>query len=134
MAGATGSVAVIGAGIAGLGTAWELSRRGFDVTVLERASRPGGRAISESVEGFSLDGGWPVVSSTDWRLLAWIDALGLSDEMLPLRPVLASQARGGRVSPIDPRGVPGIARIAGLKPCGSIAFSATVCPACPRWT
>jgi monoamine oxidase len=40
------SVIVVGAGLAGLATAYELSRRGCQVTVLEAADRPGGRAYT----------------------------------------------------------------------------------------
>lgn len=40
------SVAVIGAGLAGLTTAWHLSRAGFDVTVLEAEDRYGGRSLT----------------------------------------------------------------------------------------
>src|SRR3990167_6541948 len=36
-------VVVLGAGIAGLVSAWELRKAGFDVTVLEARHRPGGR-------------------------------------------------------------------------------------------
>ncbi|MFI1186551.1 flavin monoamine oxidase family protein [Streptomyces californicus] len=42
-AGPGGRVAVIGAGLAGLVCAYELQRRGFDVTVYECGNRPGGR-------------------------------------------------------------------------------------------
>ncbi|MYW63617.1 FAD-dependent oxidoreductase [Streptomyces sp. SID8379] len=41
--GARGTVAVIGGGVSGLACAYELTRRGLDVTVYERADRPGGR-------------------------------------------------------------------------------------------
>ncbi|GAA1425560.1 hypothetical protein GCM10009601_32770 [Streptomyces thermospinosisporus] len=41
--GATGRVAVIGGGISGLACAYELVRRGLEVTVYERSGRPGGR-------------------------------------------------------------------------------------------
>ena len=47
-------VVVVGAGMAGLSAAWELRRRGFSVTVLERDARVGGRAWSETVEVFNL--------------------------------------------------------------------------------
>ena len=50
-------VVIVGAGIAGLATAYELSRRGVSFVVLERASRPGGVILSEAVDGFVLDGG-----------------------------------------------------------------------------
>src|ERR1043165_1775302 len=40
---ARGKVAVIGAGMSGLACAYELQRRGFDVVVYDRDSRPGGR-------------------------------------------------------------------------------------------
>ena len=36
-------VVVLGAGLAGLAAAYELDRSGYDVTVLEARSRPGGR-------------------------------------------------------------------------------------------
>ncbi|MFD5465877.1 flavin monoamine oxidase family protein [Kitasatospora sp. NPDC127059] len=41
--GARGRIAVVGAGVAGLVSAYELQRRGFDVVVYEQANRPGGR-------------------------------------------------------------------------------------------
>ncbi|GAA3434789.1 FAD-dependent oxidoreductase [Kutzneria kofuensis] len=37
---------MVGAGLAGLATAYELSRRGCEVTVLEAATGPGGRAYT----------------------------------------------------------------------------------------
>jgi protoporphyrinogen oxidase len=109
------AVAVVGAGIAGLGAAWELARRGFAVTLLEREAHPGGRARSESVEGFTVEAAGPVVSTGDRRLLAWIDDVGLRDELLPLRPVIAIHCHGAKLAPIDPRGLLGIGRIPGVR-------------------
>ena len=40
------SVAILGAGIAGLVSAYELRKAGYEVTVLEARERPGGRAWS----------------------------------------------------------------------------------------
>ena len=40
---ASSSVVVLGAGVAGLATAYELRKAGYDVTVLEARQRPGGR-------------------------------------------------------------------------------------------
>jgi protoporphyrinogen oxidase len=109
-------VAVIGAGIAGLGAAWRLARRGFDVVVLERERRPGGRAARESCEGFTLEPQSAVLSTADRKLLEWIGEVGRRDELLPLRPVLSAQTCRERVSEIDPRSLGGVVRIPGVKP------------------
>lgn len=51
------SVIVIGAGIGGMAAATHLARRGLDVTVLEKNSRPGGRCDQFSREGHTFDTG-----------------------------------------------------------------------------
>ena len=53
----TRDVVVIGAGISGLSTAYELMRRGRDVVVLERQVVIGGNAISERLDGFLMEHG-----------------------------------------------------------------------------
>jgi monoamine oxidase len=49
------SVVVLGAGLAGLGAAYNLMKRGYDVTVLEAQDRPGGR-VQTAREGFRRGG------------------------------------------------------------------------------
>jgi monoamine oxidase len=48
-------VVVLGAGLAGLGAAYQLMRHGYDVTVLEAQERPGGR-VQTVRDGFQHDG------------------------------------------------------------------------------
>ncbi len=48
-------VVIVGAGLAGLAAGTYLARGGRRVTVLERASRPGGRARSRNAPGFHLN-------------------------------------------------------------------------------
>lgn len=48
---------VVGAGIGGLVAALELARSGVDVTVVERAERPGGKLREVNVNGHSIDAG-----------------------------------------------------------------------------
>ncbi len=48
-------VVVLGGGLAGLSSAYELSRNGVDVTVLEKDPEVGGLAKSFSIDGFTID-------------------------------------------------------------------------------
>jgi 1-hydroxycarotenoid 3,4-desaturase len=58
-------VVVIGAGIGGLCAALRLAARGIEVTVLERAATPGGKARHVHVAGQPIDGG-PTVFTMRW--------------------------------------------------------------------
>lgn len=51
------AVIILGAGPAGLGAAWQLARRGFAVTVVERGPAVGGNAGSLTVDGQRVDFG-----------------------------------------------------------------------------
>jgi hypothetical protein len=55
-------VIVCGAGWAGLNAARNLISSGFEVKVLEKSDRPGGRIKSDQVDGFTLDHGFQVVN------------------------------------------------------------------------
>lgn len=50
-------VIVIGSGFAGMSAACFLAKEGYEVTILEKHDRPGGRARSFSTNGFSFDMG-----------------------------------------------------------------------------
>ncbi len=60
--GQAADVVVVGAGVAGLVCAAELETRGFDVRVLERADRVGGRIRTEVVDGFRCDVGFQLLN------------------------------------------------------------------------
>ena len=57
------SVAIIGAGLAGLRCASILHQAGCDVQVYERADRIGGRMMTDQVNGFLIDHGFHVMQS-----------------------------------------------------------------------
>lgn len=83
----TKSVIVIGAGIGGITAATHLARRGLNVTVLEKNSRPGGRCDRFSREGHHFDTGptlflMPSLYESEFR------ALGASmSELLDLKRI-----------------------------------------------
>jgi oxygen-dependent protoporphyrinogen oxidase len=51
------TVAVVGAGIAGLAAAWQVQQAGVAVTVLESERRTGGVIVTERRDGFIVEGG-----------------------------------------------------------------------------
>jgi phytoene desaturase len=85
--GPTDRVVVVGAGLGGLSAALRLAAAGREVTVVERAAVPGGRAGRLELDGYSFDTGPTVLTMPD--LIA--DALGCVGERLAdwldLRPV-----------------------------------------------
>ncbi len=82
-------VVVVGAGIAGLAAAWELTRAGgCDVTVLESERRAGGVIVTEDVQGFIVEGGPDGFLAGEPELPALAQELGIGDR------VVSQQARG----------------------------------------
>ncbi|MEZ4536506.1 MAG: phytoene desaturase [Cyanobacteriota/Melainabacteria group bacterium] len=59
----TRRVVVIGSGFGGLASAIRLRARGFEVTILEKRDKPGGRAYLYEQDGFKFDGGPTVVTA-----------------------------------------------------------------------
>ena len=51
------TIAVVGAGLAGLSAAWELCQAGAEVVVLDAARQPGGVIATERRDGFIVEGG-----------------------------------------------------------------------------
>lgn len=107
-------IIVVGAGIAGLSCAWELVRRGHDVTVMEASARTGGHVftVREGLDdGLYADGGaehftqpgyerfWDYVREFALpyvyyprrdHLVRWIGGRPFTEEMLADRDVLAA--------------------------------------------
>ena len=73
-------VVVIGAGFAGLAAAYELSRAGADVTVLEARNRVGGRVLSfhDLVPGGSMEGGAELIGTNHPIWMEYRQRFGLS--------------------------------------------------------
>ena len=83
----TGRVVIVGGGFAGLSAAYTLMKRGITPLLLEAGERAGGRGKGERVEGFSLDMGAFVFTSTYDTAFRICEELGL--------PLVPSQMKFG---------------------------------------
>lgn len=108
-------VVVIGAGIAGLTAARSLKEGGCQVTVLERAGRPGGRLAPLDLDGTTVDPGGHVFSTADRHLLHLIQHSGLGARLIALGPPGLAQSRDGRLHPLDPSSRLGASRVPGVR-------------------
>ena len=70
-------VVIVGGGFAGLSAAYTLMQRGITPLLLEAKERAGGRGIGERVDGFSLDMGAFVFTSTYDTAFRMCEELGL---------------------------------------------------------
>ena len=102
-------VVIVGGGIAGLATAYELSRGGVSFVVLEARGRAGGVILSEEVDGFTIDGGPDALLVQKPEAIALCEELGLGDRLVPTKPPrLAYIQRGGRLHALPAASVLGI--------------------------
>ena len=76
------TVAVVGAGIAGLAAAWGLEQAGVAVTVLESERRPGGVIVTERRDGFVVEGGPDGFLAAAPDLPALARELGIGDRLV----------------------------------------------------
>lgn len=75
----TPRVAVLGAGITGLTTAWHLQRAGFAPTVFEKSPRVGGAIGTTTSDGWLTELGPNSLLETSSVVASLVDQLGLSD-------------------------------------------------------
>ena len=82
------SVVVVGGGLAGLASAYELSQRGFAVTLLERAGQLGGKIASWNVEAlgrtFTVEHGFHGFFPQYYNLKSVMAEVGATDHFLSL--------------------------------------------------
>ena len=98
---ATADVAIVGGGIAGLATAFELQQRGISAAVLEASDRPGGVIATERIDGWVIDGGPDAVLVQKPGAMALCRDLGLEPRLIStLTPRTAYVLRDGRLHAI----------------------------------
>jgi glycine/D-amino acid oxidase-like deaminating enzyme len=97
-------VVVVGAGLAGLACAQQLTRRGLDVVVLESADAVGGRVRTDVINGFLCDRGFQLVNPSYPEVSRVLDVQALRLQALPAAIVVATGR--GRRTLADPRREP----------------------------
>jgi protoporphyrinogen/coproporphyrinogen III oxidase len=74
-------VAIVGAGISGLTTAFLLKRKGVDVTVYEAGDRPGGNVQTVTSNGYTIEQGPNSLLRTP-RMVELVESLAISDSVI----------------------------------------------------
>lgn len=88
-------IAIVGAGMAGLSAAWQLKRGGFETVVFEAGHKPGGRTITESLDGFLMDVGASFITTLYTSVLGVIGEVGMKGQVKPVyRPNLVIKREG----------------------------------------
>jgi oxygen-dependent protoporphyrinogen oxidase len=103
-------VIVVGGGIAGLGAAYRLKGRGFDVEVLESEDTPGGRMRSERHGGFVIERGAQFIASSYKHMRRLAAELGLENEIEKLSNTRNAVLRRGRFELTEHEGLRAIRR------------------------
>lgn len=95
-------VVVIGAGLAGLAAARQLSIHGVEVTVLEAGEQVGGRVRTDRTDGLTLDRGFQVFNPSYPEAARVLDYEAL--DLRPLAPGIGVRLDDGRLARLgDPR-------------------------------
>ncbi|CAM5696312.1 zeta-carotene-forming phytoene desaturase [Streptomyces alboniger] len=119
--GRTARVVVVGAGLSGLSAALHLLGAGREVTVVERAAHPGGRAGLLEQGGYRFDTGPTVLTMPDLVAEAFAavgEELGDHLELLPLHPAYRARFADGSGLDVHTRGEEmeaEVARFAGAR-------------------
>ena len=93
-------VAIVGAGIAGLAAAYELTRRGRAVRVFEASARAGGLIHTEHVDRFTIEAGPDSILNAKPAALALIRELGLDGALQRVRTEGAFVLKNGVLYPL----------------------------------
>jgi oxygen-dependent protoporphyrinogen oxidase len=102
-------VIIVGGGIAGLATAYELHRRQVPFLLLEATSRAGGVILSEQIGEFTVDGGPDSLLVQKPEAIQLCKELGLGDRLVPTKlPRFAFVQRGGLLHPLPAASVLGV--------------------------
>ncbi len=112
------TVAVVGAGLAGLACAVELQRAGIDVVIYEASDGVGGRVRSDRVDGFTLDRGFQVALTAYPEMHRQLDMAALDLRAFDPGALVWRNGKGSTVA--DPFRMPTAALSTVSAPIGSL--------------
>jgi oxygen-dependent protoporphyrinogen oxidase len=101
-------IVVVGGGVAGLVTARECARPGFEVTVLESSGRIGGSVAPLELEGLALDAGAESFATRGGHVATLLESLGLAGDIVRPNAAGAWVRHGSRSVPLPKAGLLGI--------------------------
>jgi protoporphyrinogen/coproporphyrinogen III oxidase len=102
-------VVIVGGGIGGLATAYELHRQHVPFVLLESGARVGGVILSEQIDGFTVDGGPDSLLIQKPEGIKLCEEIGLGQLLVPTKlPRLAYIQREGRLHALPAGSVLGI--------------------------
>jgi oxygen-dependent protoporphyrinogen oxidase len=108
------TIAVVGAGMAGLTAAWRLQQAGHRVEIFEASDHPGGRMASRAVDGFVLDLGVHMLLEHYDRTRALIAELGMADQWYALEAGEGGVLRDHEVRNFSPGNAFDVLRFRGI--------------------
>ena len=94
------TVAVVGAGLAGLSAAWELQGAGADVVLLDAARHAGGMIVTERRDGFVVEGGPDGFLAAEPDIQDLARGLGIGDRLVDQVARGAALWTGRRLEPL----------------------------------
>jgi protoporphyrinogen/coproporphyrinogen III oxidase len=104
-------VIIVGGGIAGLATAYELQRLAVGFRILERSARAGGVIFTEKIDGFTFDAGPDALLIQKPAAITLCRELGLGDRLFPTSlPRAAYILKKGTLHPLPESSMLGIPR------------------------
>lgn len=96
---------VVGGGISGLVSAYELAKRGYKVTILEKDNRVGGRLYPFIKGKFRADAGAQFITRKYYYTIQLIDKLGLSNRLREIKEPSTAIYSEGKFFQISPLGI-----------------------------
>ncbi|CAN5743694.1 protoporphyrinogen oxidase [soil metagenome] len=100
-------IIVIGGGMAGTSAAYFLTKKGYDVTIIEKNDRLGGRIRSQLTDGIAMEYGAGFITNMYPNMLRFLKEQGLKKYLYPYKATTPGIVRDGSVHVVSMKSVLG---------------------------